>query len=51
MAPEEWVLVIQVHPARRARIRLLAVHRTPRCCAPWWRAVAAAFRLVVGLEA
>jgi hypothetical protein len=48
--PEMFVLVVQVRRGPFVRPRLLIVRRAPRVCVPWWRAVAAALALVLGLD-
>jgi hypothetical protein len=50
MTPDEFVLVVQVGHGPWSRPRLLIVRRSPRVCVPWWRAVAAGLRLVLGAD-
>lgn len=47
---DEFILIVQVCRGWTCRPRALVVRRTPRVCAPWWRAVAAGLRLVLGCE-
>jgi hypothetical protein len=51
MPRDEFVLIVQVRRGPFLVPRLLIVRRTPRVCVPWWRAVAAALALVLGLDA